>query len=78
MQKIEFKKNTFPIKDPVYQYVDMHIHTEYSSDCFMSVKEIIKYAKKLNIGVAITDHNEIEGAIRAYEYAKNLNVLLIP
>ncbi|MCK4650463.1 PHP domain-containing protein [Candidatus Pacearchaeota archaeon] len=78
MQKIKFEKNIFPIKNSVYNYVDMHVHTEYSSDCCMPAKKIIEHAKKLNIGVAVTDHNEIDGAVEAYKYAKKLNVLVIP
>ncbi len=78
IKKVEFKKNIFPIKDSEYSYIDMHVHSDYSSDCFMSVEEIIRRAKKLNIGVSITDHNEIGGAIQAFNYAKELGVLCIP
>lgn len=78
MQKIKFTKNVFPINNSAYSYVDMHVHTEYSSDCCMPIKKIIEHAKKLNIGIAITDHNEIDGAVKAYKYAKTLNVLVIP
>ena len=46
--------------------VDMHIHSIYSPDGKVSVKDILKIAKKLGLGaVAITDHNEIKGALEA-------------
>ncbi|MCD6275554.1 MAG: PHP domain-containing protein [Thermoplasmata archaeon] len=48
--------------------VDMHIHSIYSSDGTMEIKEILKLAKKIGLGaIAITDHNEIKGALKARE-----------
>lgn len=55
--------------------VDMHIHTRYS-DGSASISGILKRAKKLGIGVAITDHNEIGGAIEAYK--NKGDVVVIP
>jgi predicted metal-dependent phosphoesterase TrpH len=61
------KKGFFP--------VDMHVHTRFS-DSFTRVKKIIKRCELLGIGVGITDHNEIEGAVRASEI--KTDILLIP
>lgn len=46
-----------------------HLHTNYSFDSFLSYKKIVKYGirNKLDF-VAITDHNSIEGAIRAKQF----------
>ena len=49
-----------------YMVVDMHVHTRFS-DSYSRVKNIIAKAKRMKIGVAITDHNEIQGVIRAYK-----------
>ena len=46
--------------------VDLHIHTIYSPDGTVPVKKLLKIAKKRGLGaIAITDHNEIKGAIKA-------------
>ena len=52
---------------------DMHVHSRYS-DGFASPKLLLKKARKLGIGLSITDHNEIGGAVKL---AKE-GVLLIP
>ncbi len=58
-----------------YSQVDMHYHSRYS-DGSASIGAIIKRAKKKGIGVAITDHNEVAGAIEAYH--NDEGVLVIP
>ncbi len=46
--------------------VDMHMHSIYSADGEVPVKDILKRAKKIGLGaIAITDHNEIKGALEA-------------
>ncbi len=49
-----------------YMVMDMHVHTRFS-DSFTRISKLIQRAAKLNIGLAITDHNEIKGVVRAYE-----------
>ena len=46
--------------------VDMHFQTLHSTGS-STVDEILKKARKLNIGVAITDHDDISGVLEAYE-----------
>lgn len=56
---------------------DIHIHSYYS-DGVNSPAEIVSYAKKLGLdGIAITDHNEIEGSLEALKF-QNENFLVIP
>lgn len=57
-----------------YTVVDPHFHTHYS-DGNNSVAAIVKRARKLNIGIAITDHNDIRGAV---ELDRNRSLLNIP
>ncbi|MBU4502103.1 MAG: PHP domain-containing protein [Nanoarchaeota archaeon] len=52
--------------------VDMHFHTEYSVDGFTKIDKLINTLDELQIGVAITDHNEIRGAVDAYGKSSNL------
>jgi predicted metal-dependent phosphoesterase TrpH len=53
--------------------VDPHFHTHYS-DGFNAVAAIVKRARELNIGIAITDHNDIRGAVELDRYKKFLGI----
>lgn len=55
--------------------IDMHVHTTFS-DARIRVSDLLTYAKRLNIGLAITDHNEIGGVLAAYR--ENHPVPVIP
>jgi len=49
---------------------DLHIHTEYSMDCAMSLEQII--ARCLEVGInclGVADHNTIAGALKLKEMA---------
>lgn len=46
--------------------VDLHMHTDHSSDCATPVKVLIETARDRGFGaIAITDHNEVSGAKEA-------------
>ncbi|NIR87586.1 PHP domain-containing protein [Candidatus Bathyarchaeota archaeon] len=56
--------------------IDLHIHTCYSYDATTTLREVIAYAKKRGLdGVAITDHDTVEGALKLAQ--KNTADLLI-
>ena len=58
---------------------DLHVHTGYSYDSSASPKEMVDEAIKRGINcLAITDHNEIEGALKSLEYVKGKPILIIP
>ncbi len=55
---------------------DLHVHTTYSKDSLISPKDLIYFAKKRGLNaVAVTDHNQLEGA---YKIAKETDFLVIP
>jgi predicted metal-dependent phosphoesterase TrpH len=55
---------------------DLHVHTIYSHDSVITSKDLIFYAKKSGLtAVAITDHNQVEGARKI---ASETNFLIIP
>ncbi|WP_297598495.1 PHP domain-containing protein [uncultured Cetobacterium sp.] len=57
---------------------DLHIHTTYSDGTF-TVKEILERAKVLGIkGIAISDHDTMEGIEEGKEIAKLLDLDFIP
>lgn len=50
--------------------VELHVHTEYSYDCSITYKDLIAKCIQKNIDVlAVTDHNQIEGALRLQRIA---------
>jgi hypothetical protein len=50
--------------------LDLHIHSEYSGDGIGSPEEIIKNLQKSGLhGMAITDHNSVEGSLKALKVA---------
>ena len=55
--------------------IDFHVHTCYSSDSSITLKEVVVFAKKRGLdGVAITDHNTVKGALKL----KTEDILVIP
>ncbi|UCE44058.1 MAG: PHP domain-containing protein [Candidatus Bathyarchaeota archaeon] len=45
--------------------IDLHVHTCYSSDGVTTLREVAAYAKRRGLdGVAITDHDTVEGALK--------------
>lgn len=55
--------------------IDLHVHTRYSSDSFISLKQVVAYAKKRGLdGVAVTDHNTVEGALKL----KTRDIIVVP
>lgn len=68
MNKAVFEKPNIPeLKKQGYFCMDMHCHSRYS-DGLTKIKNIYKKCKKLGIGVALTDHNEIKGALKIVKY----------
>jgi len=72
--KILFKKPDLEYMLPRFNVVDMHFHSKYS-DGINKIPVILKHAKKLGIGIAITDHNIVDGAVEA---CNQQEVLVIP
>jgi glycosyltransferase involved in cell wall biosynthesis len=58
-------------------HVDLHMHTDHSPDCATPVDTLLDTAKKVGLGaIAITDHNEISGALEARERANGIKVIV--
>ncbi len=53
--------------------VDLHMHTDHSTDCATPVDVLLQTARDRGLGaIAITDHNEISGALEAQKIAEEL------
>jgi predicted metal-dependent phosphoesterase TrpH len=58
---------------------DLHIHTVYSYDGTASVPAVLARAKQVGLDViAITDHDEIGGALKAFDLAPTFGIEVIP
>jgi predicted metal-dependent phosphoesterase TrpH/glycosyltransferase involved in cell wall biosynthesis len=58
--------------------VDLHMHTDHSSDCATPVEVLLATARDVGLGaIAVTDHNEISGALDAAAKAADYGVKVI-
>jgi predicted metal-dependent phosphoesterase TrpH len=58
--------------------VDLHMHTDHSGDCATPVEVLLATAKAQGLGaIAVTDHNEISGALEARAQAQQAGVKVI-
>jgi predicted metal-dependent phosphoesterase TrpH len=59
-------------------HVDLHMHTDHSPDCATPVETLLGTARDVGLGaIAITDHNEVSGALAAREMADDFGVKVI-
>ncbi|MEA2246599.1 MAG: hypothetical protein QOH46_1128 [Solirubrobacteraceae bacterium] len=58
--------------------VDLHMHTDHSGDCATPVPVLLQAARAQGLGaIAVTDHNEISGALEAQALAAEYGVKVI-
>jgi len=58
--------------------VDLHMHTDHSYDCATPVEVLLATAKEQGLGaLAVTEHNEISGALAAAAKAEQFGVKVI-
>jgi PHP domain/PHP-associated/Glycosyltransferase Family 4 len=58
--------------------VDLHMHTDHSHDCATPVDVLLASARDAGLGaIAVTDHNEISGALEARAKAAKAGVKVI-
>ncbi|HLJ02504.1 MAG TPA: glycosyltransferase [Solirubrobacteraceae bacterium] len=57
--------------------VDLHMHTDHSYDCATPVEVLLAEARGRGLGaIAVTDHNEISGALEARAKAQGIKVIV--
>jgi predicted metal-dependent phosphoesterase TrpH/glycosyltransferase involved in cell wall biosynthesis len=58
--------------------VDLHMHTDHSTDCATPVDVLLATAREQGLGaIAVTDHNEVSGALDARAKAEEYGVKVI-
>lgn len=58
--------------------MDLHIHSIFSSDGRENPEDIVKYARKIGLdGIAVLDHNDVQGSLKAYEISKEMKDFLV-
>jgi predicted metal-dependent phosphoesterase TrpH/glycosyltransferase involved in cell wall biosynthesis len=58
--------------------VDLHMHTDHSPDCATPVEVLLETARDRGLGaIAITDHNEVSGALEAREMVRGVDGLQV-
>jgi len=58
--------------------VDLHMHTDHSGDCATPVEVLLQTAQAQGLGaIAVTDHNEVSGALAARDLAADYGVKVI-
>ena len=61
---------------PVEWGVDLHMHTSASADCLCAPADVVHQAREIGLErVAITDHDQIEGAFEAREIDPDLVIV---
>jgi len=59
-------------------HCDLHMHTDHSPDCATPVRTLLETAVERGLGaIAITDHNEVSGALEAREIAEEVGIKII-
>jgi predicted metal-dependent phosphoesterase TrpH len=57
--------------------VDLHMHTDHSHDCATPVEVLLATAQEEGLGaIAVTDHNEVSGALEARTRASGVKVIV--
>lgn len=75
LKRIRFGKPDFKdLSRKGYMLFDMHVHTNVS-DGTCSARAILRRAKELGIGVAISDHDRAEAAVSSFDNEYNVPVI---
>ena len=58
--------------------IDPHVHTEYSPDSEIPISQVINISRRKGLnGIAITDHNSIEGALKLKQNGSDGFIIIV-
>lgn len=72
-ERVQYCRPDLDALNDDYTVVDMHFHSSHS-DGLNRIEKIADRARRLGIGIAITDHNEILGALEIEQYDDLLTI----
>jgi glycosyltransferase involved in cell wall biosynthesis len=73
------REETDQLADRDWILVDLHMHTTWSSDCSIEVADLVDHAEAEGLGaIAVTDHNQLGGALEAVQLAEGRDLVVIP
>lgn len=55
---------------------DFHVHSKYSRDSILRPRKIVEFANRTKKIIAITDHNEIAGALEAKKFDTENRIII--
>ena len=65
------------LRSRAFIHVDLHMHTDHSPDCATPVLVLLETARANGLdAIAVTDHNEISGALEARRQADGIKVIV--
>lgn len=65
--RVRFERPDIELLNQNHTVVDLHFHSQYS-DGRDPIAKIAEHARQMGIGIAITDHNDIRGALEIDRY----------
>jgi hypothetical protein len=68
------RPDTVAIREAGYTPVDMHFHTIHT-DGLVGIRDLLSQVRARGIGCAVTDHNEVSGALQACREGGDLPVI---
>ena len=73
LNRIQFDTPDLPTLNSRFTVVDLHFHSRFS-DGADTIEAIAHRARTLGIGIAVTDHNAIAGAVEIDRYDDVLSI----
>jgi hypothetical protein len=68
-----------PLAGRPWVLCDLHMHTNWSTDCAVDPGDLIMQAEAVGLGaIAVTDHNVFGGALETQERARDRELVVIP
>lgn len=68
--RVLFQEESLAALKKDYMFMDMHCHTHASHDSQARISDLLRHAKHLGIGFAVTDHVQAKGAAEACKQKK--------
>jgi hypothetical protein len=73
------RHETEPLADREWVVADLHMHTNHSHDGSIDPSDLVAHAEGEGLGaLAVTDHNNLSGALETVDVARGRDLIVIP